>query len=144
MFASRRLPKLSLALLLIAYINLGKFLSAFPSPLVPWSIAIASILSLAGLLALPWGGESGLITRSLRSDTATFTVIIILSALISVVLLWWHVFLYILLVVSAEILARIDLQAAYCKSAKVFWILSLISCLGLGLGWIINFLITIL
>ncbi|HEY9877715.1 MAG TPA: hypothetical protein V6D29_04625 [Leptolyngbyaceae cyanobacterium] len=144
MVASRRLPKLSLALLLIAYINLGKFLSAFPSPLLPWSIAIASILSLAGLLTLSWSGESGLITRSLRSDTATFTVIIVLSSLISVVLLWWNVFLYVLLIVAAEILARIDLQAAYCKSAKTFWILSLTSCLGLGLGWIINFLITIL
>lgn len=140
---SRRLPKLSLTLLVIAYINLGKFLSTLPSPLISWSIAITSIFFLAWLSTLSWSGESGLVTRGLRSDAATFTIITVSSALISVVLLWWHFFTYVLLILAAEILARIDLQAVYYKPAKAFWILLITSCLGLGFGWAIHFLMPI-
>jgi hypothetical protein len=54
---------------------------------------------------------------------------------IAVILVWYHVFEYILVVVAAEILARLDLQQARLGRWQSLGVLTAISVIGLSIGW---------
>ena len=52
----------------------------------------------------------------------------------AVIVTWLQVFAHILVVISAESLARLDLQTARFTQLQAFLILSAVSLAGLGLG----------
>ena len=71
----------------------------------------------------------------LRSDVGYFTLILILAIGSTMALVWFRTFGYCLVLVSAELLARLDLQNAGYSRWQALVILMLVSWLGLGLGW---------
>ncbi|WP_421658132.1 hypothetical protein [Leptothermofonsia sp. ETS-13] len=61
--------------------------------------------------------------------------IFMLAILATIILFWLHVFLYILTIIAAEALARVDVQTAGFENWQAFVILLLVSLTGLFLGW---------
>jgi hypothetical protein len=76
--------------------------------------------------------------RWLQTETSAVLLVIVMAALMSLVVLWWHVFLYGVAIVGTEALARLDMQTSRLKPSDAFWILATISLVGLGLGWTIH------
>lgn len=73
----------------------------------------------------------------LKSDIGYFSVVLLGAFSIALILVWFHVFEYILLVLAAELLARLDLQTAGLNRWEALLVLLTVSLSGLAIGWII-------
>lgn len=129
----KKIPWLSLALLLVTYSTLGWLLSAFHNPWFVWVIIVVGVLLLAAALSSPrekFKDRSSLF----KSNTKTF-FFVVMAAFLSVILLSrLHIFVHALVIISAATLFRLDAQAARLSNKQVFWILVIVSLAGLGLG----------
>ena len=76
------------------------------------------------------------ITRWFKSDTVAFLAVCIIAGMVAFILFWLQLFLYISTILASEALARIDLQALGLSKLQAFWVLILVSTIGLALGWI--------
>lgn len=131
----KKLPWLSLAILFAAYTTFSSFLTHSTVTWLAWALVLAFTLLQALLLTTLFDGLKILIGRWLRSDVGYFTLIISASLGITIVFLWFKVFGYFLVLVAAEILARLDLQNAGFNRLQALIILSLFSLSGLAVGW---------
>ncbi|MBD1861674.1 MULTISPECIES: hypothetical protein [Trichocoleus] len=135
----KKLPWLSLALLVVAYCTWGWFLYPSRSSGFDWLFAAAFAIIVAGLLTAP---EKSLRSRFFTwsvSSIGRFILVLCGSALTAVVLYMANVFVHILVTISACMLARLDLQTAGFKQLTAFWVLSAFSLVGLGLGWTFHY-----
>jgi hypothetical protein len=98
-------------------------------------LAIGWILLASFAFMSPLTSFSRFITRFFKSDTVAFLSIVVLAGMASLILFWLHVFIQILIILAAEALARIDIQTLGLGASKAFWILTIVSLTGLGLGW---------
>ncbi|MBW4657117.1 MAG: hypothetical protein KME15_00435 [Drouetiella hepatica Uher 2000/2452] len=141
---ARKFPWLSLALLLAAYATFSWFFThAFTQVLtfsntayLSWSLVLAFTLLEALLLTTQFDGLKSLIGRWLRSDMGYFTLIIAASLGATLAFIWSNVTGYFVVLIAAEILARLDLQNAKFSRFQSFIILTVISVLGLAIGLI--------
>jgi hypothetical protein len=130
----KKFPWVSLALLLVAYTALGWLLSDFHNPLVVWVIIVTGVLLLAAALSSPWSKIRDGLARFFKSDTRAF-LFAVASAFLSVVFFtWFHLFAHALVVISAGTLVRLDAQTTGLSERQVFWLLAIVSLIGLGLG----------
>ena len=130
----------SLTLLFVTYFTLGWKLSEFDvSPHLTWFLAIASILLFAIALSFPMRNTKALVRRWFSSDIGAFLSITVGAFVAVVVFAWLHLFATCLLLISAGVLARLDIQIAGWKNWRAFVILSTISLAGVGLGGAIEF-----
>lgn len=147
----KKLPWFSLVLLLVTYSILGWRSSSVHGFWVIWlgvpSSWVILLLVVAGALLIAVSLTSALpivtdiIGFTLKSDTRAFLVVSIGAFLTVLIICWLPVFAHILIVVSANSLARLDLQTARFTQWQAFWILSIVSLAGLGLGWVAHSLI---
>jgi uncharacterized protein involved in propanediol utilization len=131
----RKLPWLSLALLLASHITFGKLLASANHSWAALGFAIAWSLGLAILFIDPLTRLRRLILRWFSSDTVAFCALIAAAALASIVMNWFKLFVPIILILAAESLARIDILTAEYNNLQACFILTLTSWIGLGLGW---------
>jgi hypothetical protein len=124
------LPYFSLAALLFSYGLLGSSLSAAES----WASTVDFVL-IAIVLMLPRRVVNDSVERGLRSQIGSFLGLILSASLISIVVLWAHVYVQFLLVILAEVVVRIDLQRLSMAS-RMSW-LRAIALFGLGVGWLV-------
>jgi hypothetical protein len=133
--SQRSLPWLSLLLLLTAYSTFSWFL--YKSLDVTWVVwlLVLSLTLLEALLLTTLSKGLRLFVRSwLTSDVGYFASIIFMAMFVVFALVWVKVFSYVLVVVCAELLARLELQSAAFKRWQSFWILTGVSITGLALG----------
>ena len=135
MLSLKKLPKLSLMLLLVTYTTLGWILSASKSPWYIVLLAAALVLLLAETLAAPFSKIRKIILRSLSSDINAFIIVLVLSFLAAAIVVWIDIVVRVLVLVSAGLLARLDLYRAGLGQWQAFWILTVISLIGFALGW---------
>lgn len=129
----KKVSAVSLALLLITYITVGRLLSEAREPWFAWVIITLSVLLLAALLSSPRSRFRN-ISRFFKSDTRTFFFIVV-AAFLSVVVLWrLHVFVHALIAISAAILVKLEAQAVRLTNGQIFWLIVIVSLTGLGLG----------
>lgn len=133
----KRFPWLSFTLLLVSYIIFGKFLTTAAYSILPWSLALGGGLLLAIVLMNPAKGIQGILTSWFKSDTVAFTSLIGAAAFASIFLTWFKLFMPILMLISAESLARVDLQTSEFTALQSCCLLTATAWLGLGLGWAI-------
>lgn len=133
-------PILSLILLFAAYTTFSWFLHRSNVSWLAWVIVIGFSLGEALLLTAFASGLRSLIRSWLESDVGYFSTVICSAFLVAIALVWFKVFSYILVVVAAELLARLDLLNAGCHRWKTFWILTLVSLAGLMVGLIATYL----
>lgn len=131
----KKIPWLSLILLLTAYSTLSWSLYRTTAPWLVWLVVVFLSLGQALLLTTFSRGFRIFIKKWLQSDIGYFSVISLGAFSIAVFLVWFHVFEFFLLVVGAEILARLDLQSAGFDEWQALGVLTFISCFGLAVGW---------
>jgi hypothetical protein len=130
----QKIPWLSLLLLLAAYSIFSWFLIRSVGTLAWLLVAVVAVLQ--ALFLTTWlDGLKRFARIWLRSDVGYFTLILILAIGSTMALVWFRTFGYCLVLVSAELLARLDLQNAGYSRWQALVILMLVSWLGLGLGW---------
>lgn len=130
----QRIPWISLGLLLAAYSTFSWFLYSLTTSWVVWALVIAFALFQALLLTAFADSFRGVIDSWLRSDLGYFTSVIITALFVAFAFIWIRVFSYVLVVVAAETLTRLDLQNAGFSRAHSLVFLTGISLAGLALG----------
>lgn len=130
-----RSPLLSLLLLLASYITFSWFLYRHTAPWLVWLLVLLFSLLQALLLTAFSYGLRRFIRAWLRSDIGYFSVITLGAFSITVVLAWYKLFECFLMVLAAELLARLDLQNTTLNQWQIFAILTSISLTGLAVGW---------
>jgi hypothetical protein len=136
----KRLPFFSLLLLLAAYCSFSWFMFTWfrenSQPIWPvWVMVIFFALAQALLLTAFAQGFRSFMSSWLKSDIGYFSMIALGAFSITVILVWIHVFEYILMLVGAEVLARLNLQHAGCDKWLSLIILTVVSLGGLAIGW---------
>ncbi|MBF2046656.1 MAG: hypothetical protein EDM05_002930 [Leptolyngbya sp. IPPAS B-1204] len=130
-----KFPWLSLALLFAAHSTFSWFLIHATAPRIVWILVFSFTLIQALLLTTLFDGFRRLLRAWLRSDTGYFTLIVVGALGITVALVWFRTFGYFLVLVSAEVLARLDLQNAGFNRLQSLFLLALFSLAGLATGW---------
>lgn len=105
------------------------------------ALAIAFILLLSEILASPLSNIRKGLIYSISTDTRAFILIITVAFFTALLVIWIHVVIYALLIVSAGLLARLDMLIAGFKGWQAFGIIAFVSLLGFGLGAIAHYLI---
>jgi signal transduction histidine kinase len=138
----KRLPWVSLGLLLLTYVSLGWVISKAVSkahvPPYTWLIVVNAVLFLVGFLTTPWSWMSDYANLFLQSKLRSFGLAILGAFLFFLMIAWFRVFLDTLVIIAAIILVRIDFQSAGIRQAYAFWITCFISLCGLFLGALIQ------
>ena len=125
----------SLLVLLGAYSSFSWFLYRVTAPITVWVLVILFALMQALLLTALSKGLRKFIRQWLSSDLGYFSVVIISAFSITLALVWYQVFEYVVLIFGTEILARLDLQNAGLNQWQALFVLTLVSALGLAVGW---------
>ncbi len=130
----KRLPWISLALVLLSYSTLGWVLSEAQTSLSVWLVVMLAVLLLLGSLTAPLSLVTKYSTILFRSNIRSFAVAVFGAFLFFLMLAWFRVFLDTLLIISAAILARIDFQGAKFSEGQTFLMTSITSLTGVALG----------
>jgi hypothetical protein len=136
-----RFPLISLFFLLLAYAVFSWFLYNETTPLLVWGGATLFAVTQALLLTALARGFRLFIQRWLRSDVGYFSMVLLGAISIAFILVWYHIFEHVMLVVSAEILTRLDLQNAGFNNWQALGVLTAVSVSGLILGWAARYVI---
>jgi hypothetical protein len=126
-----------MTLLLLSYITFGIFLFDAVHSTLGFAIAASLGLGFAVLMMNPLQGFRRMLMRWFKSDTVAFCFLVGAAAFASILLNWFKIFMPIIMILSAEILARLDIQTAEFNPLQACGILTAIAWLGLGLGWYI-------
>lgn len=137
----KRIPWLSFGLLLLAYSTFSWFLYSLTVSWVVWALVIAFALVQALLLTAFADSFRTVIDNWLRSDLGYFASVVIGALFVAFAFVWIRVFSYVLVLVAAEMLARLDLQNAGFNRVQSLLLLTLVSLVGLALGQVANRLI---
>lgn len=132
-------PWLAALMLFTAYASFSWFLSHATSTWLAWVVAVAFTLLQALLLTTLFDGFRRFMRRWLRSDVGYFTLIMLGAMSVTVILVWFKIFGYFLVLVAAEVLARLELQNAGFNRVQALGILTVVSFTGLAAGWLISF-----
>ncbi len=130
----KRVPWVSLTLVLLSYSTLGWVISETDPPMFVWSAIVIAILLLILTLTTPWPKVTYYYTIVFESNVRAFGVSVLAALLFFIMLAWFRIFLDTLLIISATILVRIDFQVAGLKKKLAFWSVSIVSLTGLVLG----------
>lgn len=131
----RKIPWLSLLLLLAGYSIFSWFLIRTLGSLA--LLLVVGIAIAQALLLTTWlNGLKRFARLWLRSDVGYFTLILLLSLGSTLALVWFKTAGYCLVILSAELLARLDLQNAGYNRWQSLLMLMLVSSMGLWLGWL--------
>lgn len=124
-----KIPWVSLVLLLISFALLGWYLSSYHSIWSLWSfVAVVAVT-----MAIIWSSDSLLRWLRVGSQGLFFALGITLVACLAV--LASGLFTQVVMLLAAELLARIQMQSAGFSKNHTLWVLTVVVGLGLGLGW---------
>ncbi|MDF5714749.1 MAG: hypothetical protein PUP93_12900 [Rhizonema sp. NSF051] len=130
----KRLPWVSLALLVVTYAVLGWVISAANVRPFVWLVAAIAVFSLVGFWTTPWSNMANYSVFVFKSSLRTFAFVILAAFLAFLMIARFSVFLDTLVVIAAIILARIDFQLTGFSRKQAFWTLSIFSLVGLACG----------
>lgn len=131
-------PVISLALLVAAYSTLSWWLYQTTAPWAVWAFVSLFAVFQALLLTTLSDGLRLFIRKWLKSDIGYFSVVALGAFSITIILTWFHIFEYVLMILGAELLARLELQTAGVKQWQMLGLLTAMSFLGLGVGWLLS------
>lgn len=138
MSIQRKVPWVSLTLLLLTYGTWGWVISRAKYPPVVLVLAVIAIFILTSSLTTPWSTVANYSNKLFQSNLRSFSLAIFGAFMFFLMIAWFRVFIDTLVIISATILARIDVQTYGFKQQQSFFILFLISLTGLGFGVLIN------
>jgi hypothetical protein len=128
-------PWLSIILLLIAYTTFSHFLTKVTHSWWAWGAVLAFTWGEALLLTTWFDGVKFFFARWLKSDVGYFSLIIVGALSVTMALVWFKIFGYFVVLLSAEVLAKLDLQNARFSRLQSLLVLESITLVGLAVGW---------
>jgi hypothetical protein len=131
----KKLPLLSLLLLFAAHSTFSWYLIHANAPLFVWILVYSLTFCQALLLTTWFEGFRRFWGLWLRSDAGYFVLIIFCALGFTASLVWFKTFGYFLVLVSAELLARLELQKLEHSRLQALFVLTLFSMAGLATGW---------
>lgn len=137
----KRLPFVSLVLLLLTDITLGWVISKAYAPKFIWLLTVIAILVLLAILTISWRRLTDYSFVFFKSNLKSFIITVLAAFLFFLIIARFRVFLDTLVVIATAILAKIDFQTAGFTERQTFWFLSIFSLTGLALGALIHKLI---
>jgi hypothetical protein len=129
------LPWLSLLLLFGNYALMGRLLAHGAYSTEVTCFLVAGSFAVALIYLHPLADLSRFVRRWFSSDTLAFSTFVIIAATVSILLNWFNLFMPVLMILTTEGLARIDLQANEYDEWPTFFILVVVTGLGLAVGW---------
>jgi hypothetical protein len=129
------LPWLSLLLLFGNYALMGRLLAHGGYSIEARCFLVAGSFAVALIYLHPLADLSRFVQRWFSSDTLAFTTFVMIAAAVSIMLNWFKLFMPALMILTTEGLARIDLQANEYDEWPTFFILVVVTGLGLAVGW---------
>jgi hypothetical protein len=134
MLLVKKLPWLSLLLLVLTYGVFGWLIAASDKSWILWLMGAAYTLLITSALAAPWALLKGFYANFLESDSRAFVAVIVGAFLSVIIISWLEIFVRILVLVSASALVRLDLQTAGYSKWQAFAILLIVALTAFGLG----------
>jgi hypothetical protein len=139
----KKIPWLSLSLLLIAYGTFGWFLSRTTTFRFTWVFALIFALMLAWILTSPLRGLSSKFLQWSVSGAGSLILCLIISMLVALALVQARILSHVLIILSAEILVRLDMQTSGFNKVQAFLLLTGTSLAGLEIGWLMQRLVAV-
>ncbi|NJL78609.1 MAG: hypothetical protein HC836_27555 [Richelia sp. RM2_1_2] len=134
----KRLPWLSLGLVLLTYSVFGWILSQKNLPIFLWVLIIIGGLFLIAALTTPWSKTTKYFHFLFNTKLKNFGLAVLGAFLFFLIFARFRIFLNILLMFSATLLVRLDLQIARFKQIQAFCFTSVFSITGLILGFLLH------
>ncbi|WP_414586488.1 hypothetical protein [Scytonema sp. PCC 10023] len=136
----KRLPFVSLVLLLLTYTTLGWVISKTYAPArwFIWLLAVIAILVLLAGLTISWRRLTDYSFVLFKSNLKSFSITVLAAFLFFLIIAQFRVFLDTLVIIAAAILGKIDFQTAGFTEGQAFCFLSIFSLTGLALGALIH------
>lgn len=136
MLRVKKIPWLSLTLLLVTYNTLGWILAQARSSWYIVLLTVALVLLFTEILAAPASKTRKFINRWLSSDSKAFILVLAFAFFAAAIVVWIHVIAHIFVLMSAGLLARLDLHTTGFGQWQAFWILAALSLAGFAVGWV--------
>jgi uncharacterized membrane protein len=130
----KRLPWLSLILLLLIYTTFGWVLSRSKAQPILWLVVAIAIVLFIASLTIPLSKMADYSVSLFRSNIKSFGVAVLGAFLFFLILARFRLFLDTLVIIAATMLVKIDFQAAGFSQGLAFWITTAFSFAGLALG----------
>lgn len=137
----KKLPWISLTLVLLTYSVFGWILSQEKLPPFAWLLIVISVLILIAAITTPWSKAVKYVRFLFNTKLKSFGFAVLGAFLFFLVFAEFRIFLDIMLIISTTILVRLDFQVAGLKETQAFLITSVFSLTGLMLGFFLNQLI---
>ncbi|GAB1537571.1 hypothetical protein NUACC21_02160 [Scytonema sp. NUACC21] len=102
-----------------------------------WPVAFMAAFLLAAALTTPMTRIAKYSFVIFKSNIRSFSVTVLAAFLFFLMLAWFRLFLDTLVLVAACILTRIDFQTAGFSEEQTFWVISFLSWIGLGSGFLV-------
>jgi len=134
----KKLPWVSLTLVLLTYSVFGWILSQENLSTFAWLIIIISVLILVAAITTPWSKAVKYVRVLFNTKLKSFGFAVLGAFLFFLIFAEFRIFLDIMLIISATILVRLDFQMAGLKETQAFFLTSVFSIAGLMLGLLLN------
>lgn len=134
----KRLPWISLILVLVTYSVFGWILSQKNLSTFVWVLIIISLLFLVAGLTIPWSKTVKYLNILFNTKLKSFLLAVFGAFLFFLVFAEFRIFLDMMLIISATILVRLDFQMAGLREIQAFCFTYVFSIAGLMLGFLIN------
>lgn len=136
-----RRPWLSWLLLIVAYLTYGQFLHSSSAQSYVWFLSIGFAIALAAIATFLWVASRRIILMGFKSDAGYSIMVLSLASLAVVAVVEFHIFAYILVLVAATLLLRVDCLIANFSEATTFTLMTVCPLLGLAVSWAIPLLL---
>ncbi|MEO1374846.1 MAG: hypothetical protein AAFW70_11095 [Cyanobacteria bacterium J06635_10] len=130
----KKLPWVSLTILLLTYGVFGWILSQKNLSIFAWLLIVIGLLFLIGTLTTPWSTTSKFIRVLFNTKLKSFGFAVVSAFLFFMIFARFRIFLDMMLIISATILVRLDFQTAGFREIQAFCFTCVFSIAGLMLG----------
>lgn len=134
MLRQTQLLWISLLLLLATYITLGSLMSTINAPWDLWLLVIVAVLLMDVALSSSWSKVRAFLSPLFKSDTRALITAAFLAFLSVIILTWLNISTHIIVVLCTGTLVKLDAQKAQLSQKQTFWMMLVVSLVGLAVG----------
>lgn len=129
---------ISWLLLTLAYLTFGRFLHLGETtpPIYAWVVGGGFAIALAATMTFLWKPTQRFLLMGFGSDAGYFIMVMILSSLAVGAVVQFRMFSYVLVLVAASLLVRVDTLISDLNDGLTFLIMIFFPILGLGVSWL--------
>ncbi|MFN4194674.1 MAG: hypothetical protein ACK4HM_02450 [Thermosynechococcus sp.] len=140
-----KFPLALLLLVVLGYVLVGWYLSAYPWMWSAYACLFAAILTVfvvggtSSLLRSRQSNPKGIFSNLvMRVGTPSLFTVLVLSTAVTLAIIAFHIFSVIAILIGTEILVRIEMKAASYQNWQIMLVLIQMAILGVFIGWSIG------